>query len=193
MLSVPILKVTPAILVINKPAGWLTVPPGLPRTDVIVLLNEIRKLYPEALPVHRLDQYTSGVCIFARSTESQRDLSQAFSRRQAKKVYAFLALGQPTTPRWVRDDALDGKTARTAFTKKRLGLLPNTFYGEAEPLTGRFHQVRRHAILSGFPLLGEPKTKAHDLAPHVMLHALRLKLPENEIFEAPLPESWNLG
>lgn len=192
MLSVPILKVTPSLLVVNKPAGWLTVPPGLPRTDVIVLINEIRKLYPEVLPVHRLDQFTSGVCVFARSPESQREISQAFSRRLAKKVYAFLALGQPTTPRWIRNDPLDGKTARTAFTKKRAGILPNTFYGEAEPLTGRFHQVRRHAVLSGFPLLGEPKTTAQDLAPHVMLHALRLKLPDNEIFEAPLPESWNL-
>jgi tRNA pseudouridine32 synthase / 23S rRNA pseudouridine746 synthase len=192
MLSVPILKITETLLAINKPAGWLTVPPGLPRTDVIVLLNEIRKVYPEALPVHRLDQYTSGVCVFARSPDSQRGLSQTFSKRLVKKVYAFLALGQPTTPRWVRNDPLDGKSARTAFTIKRPGVQPNTFYGEAEPLTGRFHQVRRHAVLAGLPLLGEPKTQAKDLAPHVMLHALRLTLPDQDPIEAPLPESWNL-
>ena len=59
------------LLVVDKPAGWLSVPGrGPDKQDC--LLTRVQQRYPQALVVHRLDQATSGLMMFALNTDTQR-------------------------------------------------------------------------------------------------------------------------
>ena len=72
------------ILVVDKPAGLLSVPGKLEgRADC--LETRLRRTYPNSLLVHRLDCDTSGVMIFARSKQAQGFLGQEFEQRRAKR------------------------------------------------------------------------------------------------------------
>ena len=75
-----------AILVIDKPAGLLTVPgKGEDLSDC--LIARVQRVHPEALLVHRLDRDTSGVIVFALTRHAQRALSGQFEERKTKKAY----------------------------------------------------------------------------------------------------------
>src|SRR6056297_1628641 len=81
------------ILVVNKPAGLLSVPgKGAHLADC--LLARVQKAFPEALLVHRLDRDTSGVMIFALTPHAQRHLGLQFEKRQVKKVYVARVSGE---------------------------------------------------------------------------------------------------
>ena len=80
------------ILVVNKPAGLLSVPgKGIELADC--LLNRLKVAFPNTLLVHRLDRDTSGVMIFAQTEYAQRSLSMQFEKRQVKKVYVARVFG----------------------------------------------------------------------------------------------------
>ena len=72
------------ILVVNKPAGLLSVPG---RGDHLAdcLISRIHAVFPQALLVHRLDRDTSGVMVFALTAHAQRHLSMQFEKRTTKK------------------------------------------------------------------------------------------------------------
>ena len=75
------------LLVVAKPAGWLSVPGrGPDKQDC--LLTRVQQRYPQALVVHRLDQATSGLMLFALNANTQRQLSMAFQARQVEKTYS---------------------------------------------------------------------------------------------------------
>ncbi|NWG73979.1 MAG: RNA pseudouridine synthase, partial [Rubrivivax sp.] len=75
-----------AIVVADKPAGLLTVPGrGEHRADC--LWARVRERFADALVVHRLDQATSGLVVFARGAAVQRALSTAFAARDVAKAY----------------------------------------------------------------------------------------------------------
>ena len=81
------------ILVADKPGGMLSVPGrGPDKQDC--LINRLLVDYPEALVVHRLDQGTSGLMIFARDKESQRRLGRCFEEKRIRKEYEALLLGK---------------------------------------------------------------------------------------------------
>jgi len=81
-----------ALLVLDKPAGLLSVPGrGADKQDC--LSRRVQALYPDALVVHRLDMATSGLIIMARGADNQRLLSKAFAERQVRKRYIALVDG----------------------------------------------------------------------------------------------------
>src|SRR5262249_59764237 len=79
------------LLVINNPAGLLTVPlPSQP--DEPSLLDQVKyhlRSHKKSAPlvVHRIDRDTSGIVIFAKTPEAQRNLKDQFERRMAERVY----------------------------------------------------------------------------------------------------------
>src|SRR5262245_42516077 len=88
-----------SLLVINKPAGLLTVPlpsdPGEPS-----LLDQLKHHLrshkkTEPLVVHRIDRDTSGIVLFAKTHEAQRNLKDQFERRSAERVYLTVVYGHP--------------------------------------------------------------------------------------------------
>jgi 23S rRNA-/tRNA-specific pseudouridylate synthase len=170
-------------VVINKPAGWLSIPAREPKaTDLVVsgFLATSKSLTP--FIVHRLDRFTSGVMMIAKNKEAHRLANSWFEKRIVKKIYHFLASPPPSRPAIQIRTPIEGKPSQTLF--EVVEVAGDKFYGKATPLTGRFHQIRAHAAEAGFPLLGD-RTFRGALGPRVCLHAYSLETPEG-MFVAPL-------
>lgn len=194
-----ILYVDDQVLVVNKPAGLLSVPgKGPEKADC--LIARLLVLHPQVLLVHRLDTDTSGVMVFAMNKEAQGALGQQFEKRQTKKVYLARLWGRlspeegqvdlplivdwPNRPR----QYVNHETGRPAQTDWRVvkhspaeAKRPETRV-RLMPLTGRSHQLRVHMAALGHPILGDPLYaggEAQDY-PRLMLHAesLRFRHPD---------------
>ena len=194
------------ILVVNKPAGLLSVPgKGEHLSDC--LISRIQAAFPEALLVHRLDRDTSGVMVFAMTAHAQRHLGLQFEKRMTKKTYVARLTGK-LEPRSGTVDLpliVDWPNRPLQKVCKETGKPAHTDWkvinhGEDEtrvrlqPKTGRSHQLRVHMQSLGHPILGDPlyaSGAARDY-PHMMLHSeeLRLKHPEggaSQKFRAKAP------
>ncbi len=195
-----------AILVLNKPAGLLSVP-GRGAHLADCLLARAQAVFPTALLVHRLDMDTSGVMVFALTPHAQRHLGQQFETRQTKKVYVARVWGEvaeaegeidlplcvdwPNRPRQHVDHE-NGRPAQTAW--RRLRVEDGTTRMRLYPRTGRSHQLRVHMLELGHPILGDPfyATGAARDYPRLMLHAESLKLRHPDggkgmLFQAKVP------
>lgn len=158
------------ILVLNKPTGIL-VHPG-PKTSMREpSMMQLARNYLGAwvYPVHRLDRATSGVLVFAKSSEAARRLALQFEERSLRKVYLAVVRGwiaeSLSTDKALRD--LDGDQMQEAETHFRaLGRFslpipvdryPEARYSlvQAEPRTGRQHQIRRHLKQLNHPIIGD--------------------------------------
>lgn len=182
-------------LILNKPAGWLSIPAREPQPQDQVLTEWIQRVRGhEALTIHRLDRYTSGIILFAKTKHAHQEGNSWFQNRKVKKTYQFLAAPPPRTPAVQIREPVEGKPALTLFEviQKNEG----AFFGKATPLTGRFHQIREHAAAGGFPILGDqkyggvPSLLVKDQVvsfPRFCLHAFELELPFGK-FQAPLPK-----
>ncbi len=82
------------LLVVDKPAGLLAVP-GRGPEGADCLSARVQHFWPDALVVHRLDMATSGLMLFARNPDIQRQLSKAFAERLVEKRYVAVVHGQP--------------------------------------------------------------------------------------------------
>jgi tRNA pseudouridine32 synthase / 23S rRNA pseudouridine746 synthase len=182
------------ILVVNKPAGLLSVPgKGAHLADC--LLSRIQAAFPDALLVHRLDRDTSGIIVFALTAHAQRHLGLQFEKRQARKSYVALLDGE-LTPRTGTVDLpliVDWEnrprqmvcrdTGRQATTGWRvLRYEDGTTRVRLIPKTGRSHQLRVHMLALGHPILGDPLYSDGTAADHprMFLHSeeLRIKHPD---------------
>lgn len=196
-----------ALLVVNKPAGLLSVPGKDPGKEDC-LIDRLRRVFPEVLLVHRLDCDTSGVMVFALTKAAQGNLGQQFEKRQTKKVYVArlsgllepkegtvdlpLCVDWPNRPRQHVNHE-QGKPAQTDWRVIRHD--GKTTRVRLMPLTGRSHQLRVHMLSLGHPILGDPiyaEGAARTDYPRMMLHAesLRLRHPElgkTMTFSAPVP------
>lgn len=145
------------IIVINKPAEFLSVP-GKNISDSVY--ERMRARYPNAGPliVHRLDMSTSGIMVLAKNKEAHEKLQRQFTRRHVQKRYTALldgtiseASGEIKLPLRVDlddrprqlVDFVHGKHAWTRWEKvsEINGKTRVYFY----PITGRTHQLRVHA------------------------------------------------
>ena len=196
-----------ALLVVNKPAGLLSVPGKDPGKEDC-LIDRLRRVFPEVLLVHRLDCDTSGVMVFALTKAAQGNLGQQFEKRQTKKVYVArlsgllepkegtvdlpLCVDWPNRPRQHVNHE-QGKPAQTDWRVIRHD--GKTTRVRLMPLTGRSHQLRVHMLSLGHPILGDPiyaEGPARTDYPRMMLHAesLRLRHPETGkslTYSAPVP------
>ncbi len=182
------------ILLVNKPAGLLSVP-GKGDHLADCLLARVQAAFPEALLVHRLDRDTSGVMVFAMTPHAQRALGLQFEKRQVKKTYVARVWGHvaektgridlPLIVDWPNRplqhvDFERGKPAVTDWRVQRHE--DGTTRVRLYPQTGRSHQLRVHMKEIGHPILGDPfyaTGPARDF-PRLMLHAenLRLRHPD---------------
>lgn len=194
------------ILVVDKQAGLLSVP-GKDADRQDCLINRLRGIYPEVLLVHRLDQDTSGVMIFALTAHAQRHLGLQFEKRYTKKTYIARVYGRlqpatgrvdlplivdwPNRPRQMVDHE-NGRPAQTDWRVIKAG--DDETRVRLSPITGRSHQLRVHMLSLGHPILGDPlyaEGAAQDF-PRLMLHAesLRIRHPDGGVsqsFNAPVP------
>jgi tRNA pseudouridine32 synthase / 23S rRNA pseudouridine746 synthase len=179
-----------AIIVVNKPAGLLTVPGKLEnRQDCLV--TRLQAARWDALTVHRLDCDTSGVIIFARTKQAQGFLGQEFEHRRAQKTYIARLVGRLTPDSGTVDlplgsdweyrprQKVDHAHGRPAVTDWEVTLRTDTETRvRLTPHTGRSHQLRVHMLSLGHPILGDQIYAPETLAEHtrLMLHAETLSL-----------------
>ena len=202
-----ILHVDDTLILVDKPPGLLSVP-GRGEALADCLLSRLQAAYPGTLLVHRLDRDTSGVMVFARTPDAQRNLGLQFERRHMRKTYVARVWGAvaeaeghidlPLIVDWPNRplqhvNHQTGKPAQTDW--RRIRVDPDgTTRMRLHPLTGRSHQLRVHMREIGHPILGDPfyATGAARAYPRMMLHAESLKLRHPEggaamLFRAPVP------
>ncbi len=175
-----------SLLVVNKPAGLLSVP-GRGANKQDCLSARVIRDFPDALTVHRLDMATSGLIVFARGIDMQRRLSEMFRERQVQKSYVAIVEGVlekqngeialPIGADWInrprqKVDIAQGKAALTRY--RLLACSENSSRVALEPVTGRTHQLRVHMAAIGHPILGDALYGDALGAPGLMLHAQSL-------------------
>ena len=180
------------LLIVNKPAGLLSVP-GKDDDKKDCLLTRLERLYEGVLLVHRLDVATSGVMVFAMNKDAQRHLGLQFEKRYIKKKYVADIVGPvkgdsgfinlpmrcdwPNRPRQMVCFE-QGKNALTHWIKDfesksftRLSLFPTT---------GRSHQLRVHMLYGlGHAIIGDKiyaDDAVYNLSDRLHLHAHKLSL-----------------
>lgn len=181
-----ILFIDEQIIVINKPSGLLSVP-GLYNKDCAV--SRLEKEYGELFIIHRLDQDTSGIMVYARNKKALTFIQQQFEKQKTRKVYECLVIGKlrgtrgcvnlPICVDWPnrplqKISHTDGRYALTRW--KRLEQTEDQTRVELYPQTGRSHQLRIHMLNLGHAIVGDPfyapeSAKEND---RLMLHAREL-------------------
>jgi RluA family pseudouridine synthase len=153
------------LLVIDKPAGMLALPdgydPSLPHVKSV-----LSPRYGPLWIVHRLDRETSGLMVLARNAASHKDLNTQFQERRVKKIYTAIIIGNPVWKQKrldkpltlnvgrrhrTRIDLENGKHSETLITVRER--LKYYCLVDAEPETGRRHQIRAHLAGEGYPIV----------------------------------------
>jgi len=186
------------LLVVHKPAGWNTHAPSPHAGEGIYdWLRHREPCWATLAILHRLDKETSGILVFGKTPLANRSLTEQFTERRIRKKYllltdhvvppkeftvktALIRLGEKYASR------LGGEIAETHFAvaavcdrrtvaRNQSATVTDRRYNcvEAEPLTGRTHQIRVHAAESGFPILGDTLYGGTPAA-RVFLHATEI-------------------
>lgn len=179
------------LLVVAKPAGLLAVP-GRGEAGLDNLAARVQARWPEALVVHRLDQATSGLMLFARGAAMQRVLSALFRERRVHKRYEAWVHGRvagdcgsialPLAVDWPRRprQQVDLAHGKPSLTRWRVLARDDTAAArtrlELEPYTGRSHQLRVHLLALGHAIVGDALYAPERPAPQLLLHATELGL-----------------
>jgi 23S rRNA pseudouridine1911/1915/1917 synthase len=156
------------LLAVAKPAGL----PTLPGAGYLqsTLLHQVRRLNPDAVPLHRLGRWTSGVVLFALGPEARVEMTRQWTARTIEKRYRALATGCPARRRFRVEVPIGklphpllgslhaatpgGKPATTwvELVERRHG----GFLCDVTIESGRPHQIRIHLAAAGHPLAGDP-------------------------------------
>nr|WP_275660877.1 tRNA pseudouridine(65) synthase TruC [Vibrio brasiliensis] len=165
---------------VNKPAGMLVHRSWLDKHETQFVMQTLRdQIGQHVFPLHRLDRPTSGVLIFALSSEVASQVMPMFANHEMEKTYHaivrgwILESGRLDYPLKVELDkiadkhASQEKEAQEAITDYQplaqveiphsTGRFPTTRYClmEMKPLTGRKHQLRRHMAHLRHPIVGD--------------------------------------
>ncbi|MCW8887650.1 MAG: pseudouridine synthase [Gammaproteobacteria bacterium] len=203
-------------IAVDKPAGMLVHRSPIASQEEEFLLQTLRDQIGQwVYPIHRLDRPTSGVILFALSSEAARVMCGVFEERTVAKDYLAIVRGytdesghinyalqeEPHKP--AQDAVTDYERLATVELPIPIGRYNSARYSlvRVKPLTGRMRQIRKHFHHIFHPLIGDT---SHGEGRHnrlfreafdchrLLLHARRLSLPhpgsgEQLIIEAPLP------
>ena len=204
------------LVVIEKKSGLLTVPTGPGRREKTAQQIVDDYVYNEdghshAYVCHRLDQFTSGILIFAKNAEVQQTLRNDWSTYVVERMYMAICEGQPSEPEgevrsylvensamkvYSTNDATKGKLSITRYKMVKY----NGAYSmmDIQILTGRKNQIRVHMSDLGCPIAGDRKYGAQsNPCGRLMLHNYALQFihpvtKQNLRFELPLPANFKV-
>ncbi len=156
----------------DKPHGIHVHPPEDERFRISKAENGLAILRDQLgkyiYPVHRLDRSTSGVLLYALSSEAAGELGKLFQAREIRKTYFSVVRGEALTEGVIdsplAEEGKEAVDARTNFTRVGFVELPwksarfeTSRYSllRVNPETGRYHQIRRHLRRVNHPLIGD--------------------------------------
>lgn len=152
-------------------------------------------------PVHRLDYATSGLLLVGKTASARRALHEMFQRDEIQKTYHAVCVGQIKKQKGIIDSEIDEKPSLTEY--QVLKSVSSEKYGalnlmELKPKTGRTHQLRKHLLSIGNPIMGDKKYFINELQHKgygLYLHATRLsfthpKTSKNMSFKSDLPKKF---
>ncbi|WP_454879080.1 pseudouridine synthase [Sphingobacterium detergens] len=168
-MSLEILYEDESIVAINKPHGLLVHRSSIARDTSEFALQILRdQLGKTVYPAHRLDRKTGGVLLFSLNKETDQYLQKSFQEHQIDKKYLAVLRGFANEegiidyPLKKENGTLqDAQTSFRLLAKSELdipfGKFPTSRYSlvEANPLTGRMHQLRRHFAHIFYPIIGD--------------------------------------
>lgn len=165
-----------SILVVDKPAPWLTVPSGAGERDTLVqrieayVTRQNRGRVTRLSAAHRLDRGVSGLLVFGKTPAACGELRRQFAERTPDRLYVAIVAGV------MSDDAgefrsyltTDDELIRHSTTDPDAGELAVTRYSVVRRLadatlvrieldTGRRNQIRVQFAEAGHPVLGDPR------------------------------------
>jgi len=203
------------VLVLDKPAGWVTSREG--RNEKNTVEEWVENNRPNGLTrsgiVHRLDKGTSGILVVAKNADSLNELKRQFKQREVVKKYTAVVCGdvvkegEMNVPigrskyvfgKWGVNE--EGKPSRTVFRLISKYLYNNKVYSlvDVDLKTGRTHQIRVHFSYLKWPLLGDKLYGGlTDLINRPFLHASHTEIlhPKNKkkmVFESGLGDDLEL-
>lgn len=186
------------LLIVNKPAGYLSQGDSTGDLDMIAIMKAyVKKKYNKegavflGLP-HRLDRPVSGALIFCRTSKALTRMSKLFKDREIKKTYHAIVLNRPEvlTKRLVSHIKKDTKRNRAIISAKpfagaKEAILTYTQISEMGTYsllevtleTGRPHQIRAQLDQHKLPILGDlkyhPQRPLEDMS--IGLHAYEIE------------------
>ena len=164
------------LVAIDKPAGHLVHPAESPQDDDLVAMKILRdQIGKRVNTIHRIDRPTSGVLLFGLEKQATKKLHKALELHDFDKSYWAVVQGKAPAEQWQCHQPIqkeEDEPAREAHTSFRvlesrkleaLASVADKLDGhgdvltliEAIPHTGRFHQIRRHLLHAGIPIVGD--------------------------------------
>jgi 23S rRNA-/tRNA-specific pseudouridylate synthase len=211
--NLEILLETSDFLIINKPAGLSVHNEGPTQSSVLEILG------PKLHLAHRLDKETSGILMLAKSSAVAATLMTTLGSEASQKSYRAILRGNvqksqkviPLKWTWPISDKAEGRQLPQGKSGYRVAaetqvevVSTNQYFSDikATILTGRQHQIRKHAAIAKHPIVGDPRynERAYNLKifslyhfERMLLHAEQLKFIYNGrsySLLAPLPEEF---
>jgi len=187
------------IIVFNKPSSFSVHSGTNTGYGLIDVIRKFRKDFERLDLLHRLDKETSGCVIITKSYESLKIFQKKIKNKEINKKYLCLVKGRwnakikKSTHKLTRDS----KTVDAETRFKVIKYYKNSTLLEAELITGRYHQIRKHCEILNHPIIGDKKYgdralnklyKERGLS-RIFLHASGIKFYLNKeiIVECPLP------
>ena len=187
-------------IVINKKSG-LPVQGGTKIKENLINILSNSNYFKDSKPfiVHRIDKDTSGVLIIAKNRTTAQQLTSLFRLRKIHKIYLALSLGTIDKSK----DTIDNNLIRYEDNKKILERAVTSYQiidstknytlFKLKPKTGRKHQIRKHLVDLGCPVIGDKKyfIEKPNKSTQLMLHAYEIKFILNNkkyTFKANLPD-----
>ena len=187
------------IIVFNKPSSFSVHSGTNTGYGLIDVIRKFRKDFERLDLLHRLDKETSGCVIITKSYESLKIFQKKIKNKEINKKYLCLVKGRwnakikKSTHKLTRDS----KTVDAETRFKVIKYYKNSTLLEAELITGRYHQIRKHCEILNHPIIGDKKYGDRALnklykekgLSRIFLHASRIKFYLNKeiIVECPLP------
>ena len=161
-LALDVLHADDHLAVVNKPAGLMVHDSALARGESDFAADRLRQQFGRPIfLVHRLDRATSGCLLLAFDRDTASKLGKVLMSREVEKDYWAICRGWPEADAFTIEHDLDGGPGKPAkkpaegqshsagFDTSRYALL------NAQPLTGRFRQIRRHLKHAFHHLIGD--------------------------------------
>ena len=208
MAPLPILHRDEFLVAIDKPAGMVVHPGRDPVELEWIAMKRLRdQLGQRVFPAHRLDRPTSGVLLFSLDKKTAGLAQQAFELRKVSKTYHAIVCGE-VPDRWICETPLasgiEGEMVPAKTSFERVAVTSEGCFArepslvlsllKAAPETGRFHQIRRHLLETGKPIVGDFRYAGMDrshLLGEILGTGTRMLL-QSKILELPHPRTGDM-